>query len=371
MPLLNKKLPQGGARTPLLTQTQTDAVQGTGFRSDVQPSKPAYGTKPVGGATDIKPRPVQKPPVKPGPKPVGGATDVPPGGGASTGGVNTGVEPIRPEIKPGIRPAPPNPVQEDPNVALGANLWGVETLFGRRGLHRVYGPAANRPDPVDNEPGPVDDGGGTTTPPPDNNPPPTGGGGNYTGGNPYNPPVNTTPPPRDGDGDGGRDGDPAGDGAAGGAATGAVTTPPTTTATPGIHLADANATQGSEPWAWHQITTDLPTLDDPLIQADNSFDSQARIRHYLESINAWFNSDATAEYSPELRAALEERITNTTNQLLQQFTSQWGVAYGFAPNPTNATTAVNPTNTGPDGNQGATGGGFNIDDLDLDIGGGR
>jgi len=53
----------------------------------------------------------------------------------------------KPEDKPPVGDGQPLPVGDgtpiddprDPNVRAGANLWGVETLFGRRGMHRVYG----------------------------------------------------------------------------------------------------------------------------------------------------------------------------------------------------------------------------------------
>jgi hypothetical protein len=65
----------------------------------------------------------------------------------------------------------------DPNVQLGANLWGVETLFGRRGMNRVYGPAAQHA-PT----GTGGDGTPDTTYEPPKDPNDTGDGGGGSGG---------------------------------------------------------------------------------------------------------------------------------------------------------------------------------------------
>jgi len=371
--LLTRKLPQGGARTPPSTQVLVDQNQTTEQRKAVQkpapPIKPTPVTRPP--AYDIKPEPVQKPPpnTKPGPVDTLPVHDIKPGGGAQTGGVNTGNETGGPA---GIRPVLSNDPPQDPNVALGANLWGVETLFGRRGLHRVYGPAANRPDPVNpnDPPPPVDD--GTGGPPPVGGGPGPGTGTNPGGGPSYTPPPVTTgggtdPDPRGG-GDGDRDGDP---GTGAGTVAGGLVGGGPPNVTPGVHLADPQATQGSEPWAWHQITTALPNLGDEFLRGDNAYDSQVAIQNYLAALDDWFNSDATANYSPELMEALAQRMSATRDQLIQQFTNTWSVAYGFAPTPTNATTGVNPDNTGPDGDNGAAGGALVIPPIEPDLGGGR
>jgi len=90
--------------------------------------------------------------------------------------------PVWETLDPGTGGTDPNvggegdPLGTDPNAALGANLWGVETLYGRRGVQRRYGEAADGPQQAvgpDTTPNTPDGGGGAD---------PTGGGGGLGAG---------------------------------------------------------------------------------------------------------------------------------------------------------------------------------------------